>query len=150
MPSRVSGALWARPSICQAKPTRALSRPHCQPIFDQPKRSTNSFTVRVARWKTESRRASSTCLPIALPLPRCGQSVATVVRLVCLRDARSIAPCGTARYRTGRRNVREPAPEAPEDRRAGTDQCAPIHISMASSHPYQAAWRLAQARLAPG
>jgi hypothetical protein len=25
-----------------------------------------------------------------------------------------------------------------------------IHISMASSHPYQAAWRLAQARLAPG
>ena len=25
-----------------------------------------------------------------------------------------------------------------------------VHISMASSHPYQAAWRLAQARLAPG
>jgi len=25
-----------------------------------------------------------------------------------------------------------------------------IHISMASSHPFQTAWRLAQARLAPG
>ena len=25
-----------------------------------------------------------------------------------------------------------------------------IHVSMASSHPFQTAWRLAQARLAPG
>jgi hypothetical protein len=75
---------------------------------------------------------------------------ATVVRLVCLRDARSIAPCGTARYRTGRRNVREPAPEAPEDRRAGTDQCAPHPHQHGQQPPYQAAWRLAQARLAPG
>ena len=115
----------ARPSNCRAKPIRASSSPPWTPSAGQRELLCEALYCARGEWRTikecqlhlfADRTSTATMRPISCgcgshPLPTC--------------DARSAAPHRAGWHRTGRRHLREPAPETAQDRRTGQDQRAP-------------------------